>query len=115
MKKHIGGLVVMLMLAMQLLLAQHYTVHFNEDKTAIEQQQPGHDAPAGDHHDKDRHDKICQICVFSKSLSHLALSVLSVLLLVACATRWGIGASRLFILRNTSVVYPARGPPAFLS
>lgn len=50
------------MLGMQLLLAQHYTVHFNEESHI-----------AAHHHDKQDKtdsDDPCQICLFSQSLSH---------------------------------------------
>lgn len=106
------------MLSAQLLLAHHYIVHFNEDAhIGITQQQAGDNgAPAPDKdHDKFGHDKICQICVFSKSLAQILLSSFAAALIVVCLISGVFFASGQFSRQKSSLVYSARGPPAFLS
>ncbi len=73
-RKHIGRFLVLVMLTAQLALAQHATVHFLEDRTIAAQADTGSgpDKPAD--HDKTGKDKVCQICVSAKGLSHSVLS-----------------------------------------
>ncbi len=62
-KRNITACLIALMFAMQLLLAQHYTVHFQERQSAPTEQ--GKADP----------DKMCQACLFSKSFSHATFAV----------------------------------------
>jgi hypothetical protein len=106
-RKKISGLVVLLLLAAQLALAQHHAVHFSEDGVTVERQ---HDAPK----DKDKagHDALCHVCLSSKILSHVLLFFTAFLLVIACNVR-GIfpRPAPLVLCRHTSV-YPPRGPPS---
>ena len=103
-RKKISAFLVLSMLAMQLLLAQHYTVHFNEDD---------HLVPAK--HGKADPDKICQVCIFSKNFSHTAAadSVYFAVLLLAAAIF--VSASFAAPAQYPAHAYAARGPPSFLS
>ncbi len=116
-KNKISGFLILLMLSMQLLLAQHYTVHFQQDDEHIgisQNHEDGHGAPIHDDH-KPTPDKICQICVFSKSFSHLLLSSFAAVLVIACLTGGVFFLSEQFFQQNNPQAYSARGPPAFLS
>jgi len=117
-KKHISAVLVLLTLAMQLLLAQHYTVHFHEDEQIgiSHQQTDGHGGAAHDgEHNEDGCNKICQICVFSKNLSQLLLLSFTAALTIACLICGIFFAAEKFPFQNTPLLYSARAPPLFLS
>ncbi|MBI3441697.1 MAG: hypothetical protein HY052_07880, partial [Proteobacteria bacterium] len=76
--------------------------------------QTGHDAPA-QNHGNDHHDKVCQICVFSKILSHLALYTFVAVVFAVLSACCVISIANYFHRQNSVSVYPARAPPAFLS
>jgi hypothetical protein len=114
-KRKISGFLILLMLAMQLLLAQHYTVHFSEGQHIGVSQNKADGNSNGNDKDRDGHDKLCQVCLFSKSFSHVLLASPAALLILALLFSGVFLITVPFSLRNNTVVYPARGPPAFLS
>src|ERR1035437_2116628 len=113
-KKHITAFLVLQMFAMQLLLAQHYTVHFNEEQhVAVSQQQPANHAPA--EHGKADPDKVCQICIFSKAFSQTIYAASIDIPVAVVATESVTRVLHSALAQNTTLVYSARAPPPFLS
>ena len=109
-RRNIAGFLVLLMFAMQLLLAQHYTVHFNEEEYAfINGHKPANDSQ--DEQKKQDPDKICQICFFAKDFSQ-AIYAISVVIPVSISVAEIItSALHHRILRYIALVYSARAPP----
>lgn len=115
-RQKISLFLVFVMLCTQLLLAQHSTVHFNEDEYAgIAYQHTGQHEPPADHpaHHKN---KICQICVFGKVLSH-SFPVASVdIPKPVFAVSFDLPVARESSTRHETRPLQARAPPpSFLS
>lgn len=114
-RREISLFLVFVMLCMQLILAQHATVHFIEDEHigAASQQENRQESPA----DRPAHhkDKTCQICLFSKDFSYTFPSVNidaptpGFTTVFAIPVPWDANA------RRESIPLQARAPPTFLS
>lgn len=114
-RKYIGQFLILMMLAAQLALAQHATVHFLEDQhIGIAFQQTGDSAPAPNHHGPEK-DKICQICLLAKGFSHISLFAVAEIPVVVHPAAFVFPAAQEVPVPATSFSYEARAPPAFLS
>ena len=114
MRKHINLFLVLLMLGAQLALAQHATVHFAEQQEIVNayMHQSGHDSPSGHH---GPHLKVvCQLCLFSKGISHTITPVSIVFNGPVEISAYKTPLAQSHITRQSSHGYLARGPPAFL-
>lgn len=110
--KHISAFMVVWMLALQLLLAHHYTVHFSgEGRPVIQQQASGHDHPQDGHHDGAGVDDLCQICAFSKALSQVLGTAVFILLPILFALQ-AFTARFAAYPSGSHQPYSARAPPA---
>jgi hypothetical protein len=113
-RKYIGRFLILAMLAAQLALAQHATVHFLEDGHAVSQAQSS-DSPAPAGHGKANKDKICQICLFSKGLSHAFLFAGAEIPAAEIAAGFVVPRLQTVPARHEALLHEARGPPSFLS
>lgn len=104
-QKRVGQFLLVLMLAMQVALSQHATVHFMEGahNSPIHQQQD---------HQPDK-DKLCQICLLSKDFTKILTPAgLDFLVPVHAGIQNPALLQPLIISGNPSP-YIARAPPAF--
>ena len=109
-KKHISGFLVLVMLAMQLLLAQHYTVHFNEEAHTVAHHQLPSKGGDGNHQDADP-DDICQICLFAKIFSQSTFSLAFVALPLFVAEILKAASIHISPEYNVFYSFSARAPP----
>jgi hypothetical protein len=103
------------MLCAQVILAQHATAHFTEDKyTSIAGQfADEHEAPVN--HPAHHKDKTCQICLFSKVLSHTFPFVSVDVPARDFAASFAIPANRETYARRETLPLQPRAPPSFSS
>lgn len=114
-KREIGLFLVCVMLCVQLILAQHATVHFIEDEHigAGSRQENGQESPVDRPvHDKD---KTCQICLFSKDFSYTSPSVGIDVPTPDFTAVFAIAVPRDANARREIIRLQARAPPSFLS
>jgi hypothetical protein len=103
------------MLCVQLILAQHATVHFIEDEHigAVYRHENRPESPA--HHPAHHDGKICQICLFSKVFSYTfavaSVDVPAPNFTTVCA----VSVPREAHARHGTLPLQARAPPPLLS
>lgn len=104
-KKDIGRFLLVVMLAMQVALAQHATVHFTEGthNNPVHQQQD---------HQPDK-DKLCQLCLFSKNFTKILTSAGLDILAPMDAEIQKTGLLQSIFISSDPSPYIARAPPAF--
>lgn len=103
-RRHIAALLFALMLCMQALVAQHYTVHFAEQ--------------TGQHRPDDGHDKdadACEICIVAKKIGTGFNTPSVILTAPVFASDAYQDLYIAFRLDAEKTVYAARAPPADLS
>lgn len=116
-RKHIGRFLVLTLLAAQIALAQHATVHVLEG--GLENGRAGislqHSAelPA-DHRHPDK-EKACDICLLAGGLSHQFLAAAIALPVAVHETGFAVPDARSGLALSLSLPYQARAPPTFLS
>jgi hypothetical protein len=112
-RKYFGQFLILMMLAAQLALAQHATVHFLEDQhIGIAFQQSGDPATPQKHHGPEK-GKICQACLLAKDFSHTSLSAAAEIPAVVYPAMFVFTAAQEIPLLSTSFSWEARAPPAF--
>ena len=109
-REYISGFLVFVMLAMQLLLAQHYTVHFNEEAHTVAHHQLPSKGGNGTQQDADP-DDICQICFFAKIFSHSTFSLAFIALPLFIAVVLKAVSIHISPERNVFYSFSARAPP----
>jgi hypothetical protein len=113
-RREVSFFLAFVMLCMQLVLAQHATVHFIEDEHigAGSQQEDRQDSPANPPaHDKG---KICQICLFSKVLSYTLLVASVDVAKSDFTTMFAVPVRRDANARHEGLPLRARAPPNLL-
>lgn len=108
-RRHISALLVLMMLMLQLLMAQHYTVHFSEAAHTVAG--PHTSGADGSKDPQADPDDLCQICLLSKTLS----TAFGVVIVMSLAGRAARSAISLFPPSFTSNLFShsfsARAPP----
>ncbi len=116
-RKHIGQFLILVMLAAQLALAQHATVHFLEDETIVSlvHADSGVNTIDRNEADKQKADKICQICLYSKSFSHTIFASGIFLHITSLSAALIAPDLPVFHVHSQCSTNRARAPPVFLS
>ena len=116
-RKHIGQFLILVMLTAQLALAQHATVHFLEDETIVSVVNADSGVNTIDRNDADKHkaDILCQICLFSKGLSHTVLASGITLHILFPSADIIVPDLPVFHVYAQLSANRARAPPVFLS
>lgn len=113
--REVSLLLVFVMLCTQLILAQHATVHFIEDEHIGYAYQHENKQESPVDHPGHNKDKVCQICLFSKALSHTFLSAGVDVLAPDFAAAFAVPVPRDAYARIITLPLRARGPPFLLS
>lgn len=108
-RKTLAPVFIVLMLLAQLALAQHATVHFQEDQYASHQQ---HGDNGSGEPDKS---KLCQICITAKQLHDIFSHADFVLLALVLAYALSLLPERITRTHAVTSSYSARAPPILLS
>lgn len=107
-KKSIGRFLLVMMLTMQIALAQHATVHFMEGA----HQNPAHSEQQDHKHKKDQ-TQHCQLCQFSKNFNKILNTDETGVTAPALTAVQIIAAPQSIAMGNEPSSYSARAPPAF--
>ena len=109
-------------LLIQLILAQHFTVHFQEEeyRTLLSHDTIAHAASdvqgqKKQEDDKQDPDKICQICVYSKYLSQAILAATFYTPDTLAETSYTARVFNTGLKQFEKTAYLSRGPPTSLS
>tara|TARA_B100001778_G_C18571773_1_gene622971 strand:- start:499 stop:846 length:348 start_codon:yes stop_codon:yes gene_type:complete len=105
-KKLLCFFVLQAMLAAQVLIAQHATVHFFEDSYI-----GYHEHTDQGHHDKD---KQCELCLFVKGFNDALISVPPFISVILLQHNFIPSLAQAVKHKTLSLAYLSRAPPVFL-
>jgi hypothetical protein len=111
-RRYIAVFAFLQICALQILLAQHFTVHLSEDRFLMSALH-AHNAPAG-HHDDGGEDKACAVCTLAKNFSQAIDASHSVMPPPAQYARAAEMPAPVHKTDGIATVPAARGPPAAL-
>ncbi len=109
-KRFLCFFVLQIMLAAQVLMAQHFTVHFMEEAHIA-----SHAGHSHNHSDHNKADKVCQICLLTKGFQNVLGSSSQTISIVAFKFDPIASLPKSLEQKALASAYLARAPPPFLS
>ena len=105
-----------MLLGAQIVIARHAMMHFAEDTYVgfyVEHSADGNGS-SGNHNKKPQSDKLCQICLFSKSFSHVLLNDPALVPKDLFKFTFVFPPAQEVLVQAIASAYQPRAPPAFL-